>query len=302
MEHVFTIKRPVYTHCIVSCSPTCVIIVIIACSFNYPDGRLTLSKRQNAYEEESDDQAQLTNLEPSTQERDTPEPPSTQEKDIPEPPSTSVTDSDGDQSVSQKGRNSKLSTDSVDSGVGRNSSHNSLSKLSQQDDDRVVCHDLNERLLQMEQTILERKKSFAKEMDDLVDQVRSIRLQSVNSSSPIGLSNTESTNNQASSSSLILESDTGETEMEPDLKTSPDMQATPGAQSEAFTMDPLEQQRTRHYSDSKMTRYRKTEIRNKLGSVVPKALSEQIDVSRYCRLKIRLVLNCYNVYLLIQIR
>lgn len=228
-------------------------------ALNYPGGKLTLSKRQNACEEESDGQAQLT---------------------IPEPPSTSVTDSDGDQSVSQKGRNSKLSTDSVDSGVGRNSSHNSLSKLSQQDDDRVVCHDLNERLLQMEQTILERKKSFAKEMDDLVDQVRSIRLQSVNSSSPIGLSNTESTNNQASSSSLILESDTGETEMEPDLKTSPDMQATPGAQSEAFPMDPLEQQRTRHYSDSKMTRYRKTEIRNKLGSVVPKALSEQINVSR----------------------
>ena len=259
----------------------------------YPGGKLTLSKRQNACEEGSDDQAHLTNLEPSTKERDTPE-----------PPSTSVTDCDGDQSVSQKGRNSKLSTDSIDSGVGRNSSHNSSSKLSHE---CVVCHDLNERLLQMEQSILAKKESFVKEMDDLVkkmddlvDLVRSIRLQSVNSS-PLGLSITESTNNQASSSSLLLGSDTGETKMEPDFKTPPDMQTTPGTQSEASFMDESEQQRKRHYSDSKMTRYRKTEIRNKLGSVVPKALSEQIDVSRSCRLKIRLVLNCYNVYLFIQI-
>ena len=199
-------------------------------------------------------------MEPSTQEKDTPEPPSTHERDIPEPPSTQERDSDGGQSVSQKRRNSKLSTDSVDSGVGRNSSHNSSSKLSQQDNDRVVCHNLNERLLQMEQT------SFAKKMDDLADQVRSIRLKSVDSSSPIGLSITDSTNNQASSSSLLLESDTGETEMEPDFKMPPDMQATPGTQSEASFMDESEQQRKRHYSDSKMTRYRKTEIRNKLGS------------------------------------
>ena len=201
----------------------------------YPGGKLTLSKRQNACEEGSDDQAHLTNLEPSTKERDTPE-----------PPSTSVTDCDGDQSVSQKGRNSKLSTDSIDSGVGRNSSHNSSSKLSHE---CVVCHDLNERLLQMEQSILAKKESFVKEMDDLVkkmddlvDLVRSIRLQSVNSS-PLGLSITESTNNQASSSSLLLGSDTGETKMEPDFKTPPDMQTTPGTQSEASFMDESEQQR-----------------------------------------------------------
>ena len=42
----------------------------------------------------------------------------------------------------------------------------------------------------------------------------------------------------------------------------------------ASPMDPLEQQRKRHYSDSNMTRYRKSEIRKKLGSVQPKALSD----------------------------
>ena len=234
MEHVFTIKRPVYTYCIVSCS-----LMLSLLALYYPGGKLTLSKRQNACEE-SDGQPQLTNLEPSTQERDTPEPSSTQERDIPEPPSTSVTDCDGDQSVSQKGRNSKLSTDSIDSGVGRNSSHNSSSKLSHE---CVVCHDLKKRLLQMEQSILEKKESFVKEMDDLVDLVRSIRLQSINSSL-LGLSITESTNNQASSSSLLLESDTGETKMEQDFKTTPDMQATPGNQSEASFMHESETEAT----------------------------------------------------------
>ena len=232
----------------------------------YPGGKLTLSQRQNACEEEeSEDQAQLTNIELPSQEADTLQ-----------PPSTSTTDSDGHQSASERMRNPKLSTDSVDSGMGRNSSHNSSSKLLQQDDESVVGQ--NERLVQIEQSISELKQSFAKAMDDLADQVKSIKLQSVDSNGP-SIAISESTDHKASSSSLLLESNTGDAEMEQDLNTCPDMQATAGSQPEASPMDPLEQQRKRHYSDSNMTRYRKSEIRNKLGSVVPKALSEQINVS-----------------------
>ena len=125
----------------------------------YLGGKLTPSKRQNACKKESDGQAQLTNLEPSTQE-------------LYILPLASVTDSGGYQS--EKTRRS-LSTDSLDSGVS-NSSQSSPSTLSQQDSEYAV-------------------------------------------------------------------------------------------------------ERRRHYSDSKMTRYRKTEIRNKLGSVLPLAHSGQIYVS-----------------------
>ena len=221
-----------------------------------PGGKLTLSQRQNAYEEESEDQAQLTNIELPTQEADTLQ-----------SPSASATDSDDQQSASERMRNPKLSTDSVDSGMGKNSSHNSSSKLLQQDDECAVGQ--NERLVQIEQSISELKESFSKAIDNLADQVKSLKQQSVDSCSPNG----------SSSSSLLRESNTGETEMEQDLSTPPDMQTTAGSQPEASPMDESEQRRKRHYSDSNMTRYRKSEIRNKLGSVVPKALSEQINVS-----------------------
>ena len=237
----------------------------IPISLYYPGGKLTLSQRQNACEEESEAQAQLTNIELPTQEANTLQ--ST---------SASVTDSDGQQSASERVRNPKLSTDSVDSGVGRNSSHNSSSKLLQQDDECAVGQ--NERLVQIEQSISELKQSFAKAMDVLAEQVRSVKLQSVGSNGP-SIAISESTDHKASSSSLLLESNTGEAEMKQDHYTRSDTQATAGSQSEAPSMDEPEQQRKRHYSDSKMTRYRKSEIRNKLGSVVPKALSEQINVS-----------------------
>ena len=237
----------------------------IPISLYYPGGKLTLSQRQNAYEEESEAQAQLTNIELPTQEANTL--PST---------SASVTDSDGQQSASERVRNPKLSTDSVDSGMGRNSSHNSSSKLLQQDDECAVGQ--NERLVQIEQSISELKQSFAKAMDVLAEQVRSVKLQSVGSNEP-SIAISESTDHKASSSSLLLESNTGEAEMKQDHYTHSDKQATAGSQSEAPSIDEPEQQRKRHYSDSKMTRYRKSEIRNKLGSVVPKALSEQINVS-----------------------
>ena len=74
-------------------------------------------KSQKAYEE---GQAQLTHYKPLTQETDSLQ-----------PSLASVTDNDGHQSVSQSAR---LSTGSVDSAVGRSSSHNSYSKLSHQDD------------------------------------------------------------------------------------------------------------------------------------------------------------------------
>ena len=245
----------------------CYLLRHIPIALYYPGGKLTLSQRQNACEEESEDQTQLTNIELPTQEADTLQ-----------PPSTSVTDSDGHQSASERMRNPKLSTDSVDSGMGRNSSHNSSSKLLQQDDECAVGHYPNERLVQIEQSISELKESFSKALDDLADQVRSIKLQSVDSNGP-SIAISESTDHKASSSSVLLESNTGEAEMEQDLNTPPDMQATASSQPEASSMDESEQRRKRHYSDSKMTRYRKSEIRNKLGSVVPKALSEQINVS-----------------------
>ena len=203
-----------------------------------PGGKLTLSQRQNAYEEESEDQAQLTNIELPTQEADTLQ-----------SPSASAIDSDDQQSASERMRNLKLSTDSVDSGMGRNSSYNSSSKLLQQDDECAVGNYSNERLVQTEQSISELKQLFAKAIDDLADQVKSIKLQSVDSNGP-SIAISESTDHKASSSSLLRESNTGDAEMEQDLNTCPDMQATASSQSEASPMDPLEQQRKRHFSDS----------------------------------------------------
>ena len=62
------------------------------------------------------------------------------------------------------------------------------------------------------------------------------------------------------------------------LITFPDMQVTAASQSGHCPMDLPDQQRKRHYSDSDVTRYQRSEIRNKLGSVVRKSHSV-IDVS-----------------------
>ena len=219
-------------------------------------------KRQYACEEDVEDQAQLTNFQSSTQ-----------ETNILQPPSTSVTDSDGHQSALHS---AGPSTSSVDSGM--NSSHNSSSKLLQQDSESAVVP--NEQLLQIEQSLSESKGllgQVVKMMEELADRVGSLELQiqSINSHSQSGLS-TESSNNQTSSSiepvETVMES------VPSNLGNFSDMQSTTNSKSQFASMGTPEQQRKRHYSDSKMTRHRRSEIKNKLGTVVPKSHSV-IEVS-----------------------
>lgn len=219
--------------------------------FHCSGGKLT-PKRQYACEEDIEDQAQLTNFQSSTQETDTLQ-----------PPSTSVTDSDGRQSALQS---AGPSTSSVDSGI--NSSHNSSSKLLQQDNESAVVP--NEQLLQIEGLL----GQVVKMMEELADRVGSLELQmqSINSHSQSG-SSTESSNDQTSSSiepvETVMES------VPSNLGNFSDMQST---KSLFASMGTPEEQRKRHYSDSKMTRHRRSEIKNKLGTVVPKSHSV-IDVS-----------------------
>ena len=222
--------------------------------FHCSGGKLT-PKRQYACEEDIEDQAQLTNFQSSTQETDTLQ-----------PPSTSVTDSDGRQSALQS---AGPSTSSVDSGI--NSSHNSSSKLLQQDNESAVVP--NEQLLQIEGLL----GQVVKMMEELADRVGSLELQmqSINSHSQSG-SSTESSNDQTSSSiepvETVMES------VPSNLGNFSDMQSTTNSKSQFASMSTPEQQRKRHYSDSKMTRHRRSEIKNKLGTVVPKSHSV-IDVS-----------------------
>ena len=236
--------------------------------FHCSGGKLT-PKRQYACEEDIEDQAQLTNFQSSTQETDTLQ-----------PPSTSVTDSDGQQSALHS---AGLSTSSVDSGMGRNSSHNSSSKLSHSGNESAVVP--NEQLLQIEQSLSESKGllgQVVKMMEELADRVGSleqqIQMQSVNSHCQSGSSTafSESSNNQTSSSiepvETVMES------VPSNLGNLPDMQSTTNSKSQVPPMVTPEQQRKRHYSDSKMTRHRRSEIKNKLGTVVPKSHSV-IDVS-----------------------
>ena len=164
--------------------------------------------------------------------------------------------------------------------MGRNSSHNSSSKLLQQDNESAVVP--NEQLLQIEQSLSESKGllgQVVKMMEELADRVGSlelqIQMQSVNSHSQSG-SSTESSNNQTSSSIEPVET---VMELVPsNLGNLPDMQSTTNSKSQFPSIGTPEQQRKRHYSDSKMTRHRRSEIKNKLGTVVPKSHSV-IDVS-----------------------
>lgn len=159
-----------------------------------------------------------------------------------------------------------------------NSSHNSSSKLLQQDNESAVVP--NEQLLQIEQSLSESKGllgQVVKMMEELADRVGSLELQmqSINSHSQSG-SSTESSNDQTSSSiepvETVMES------VPSNLGNFSDMQSTTNSKSQFASMGPSEQQIKRHYSDSKMTRHRRSEIKNKLGTIVPKSHSV-IDVS-----------------------
>ena len=92
--------------------------ILFKCSgFQYPGG-----KRQSRGKRE--EQVLLTSFKPLT--------------DTLQPPLTSLTDSDDHQSASESARNSKLSTDSVGSDMGRKFSHSSSNEHSPQDTGKLL--------------------------------------------------------------------------------------------------------------------------------------------------------------------
>ena len=279
-------------------------------SFDYAAGKLTLSRQQNASEEDTGEKTQLTKFEASTK-----------QTSALQPLSTSATVTGGSQSAS---KNIKVSTGSVDSGVGGGSKNSSLSNLPCQTNESATelaspatqfspAHDHtggqniqtptmglqtdpevesdgcypNNHLLQIKKSLSEVSTSL-QDVNKVVEELRNrvaileLEVQSVQrevlnrtpSGSSIAIS--ESTPNHLSCSSVVQESPIQEEETKPVQRTFlslPDM-----AESQFHESTPERQKR--HYSDSKMTRCRRSEIRNKLGSLVPKSLSEQIDVGR----------------------
>jgi len=275
-------------------------------SLDYAAGKLTLSRQQNASEEETGEKTQLTKYEASTK-----------QTSVLQPLSTSATVTDGSQSVS---KNIKVSTGSVDSGMGGGSKNSSLSNLPCHTNESAIevaspatqfspAHDHtggqniqtswadtmglqtdpeiesdgcypNNHLLQIKQSLsevstsLQNVKKVVEEVRNLVAilelEVQSVQREVLNrtpSGSSIAIS--ESTPNHLSCSSVVQESSIQEEE----TRTFPDT-----AESQFHESTP--EQHKRHYSDSKMTRCRRSEIRKKLDSLVPKSLSEQIDVGR----------------------
>ena len=283
---------------------------LLVVSFDYAGGKLTLSRQHNASEEDTGEKTQLTKFEASTK-----------QTSALQPLSTSATVTGGSQSAS---KNIKVSTGSVDSGVGGGSKNSSLSNLPCHTNESATelaspatqfspAHDHtggqniqtptmglqtdpevesdgcypNNHLLQIKKSLSEVSTSLQdvnKVVEELRNRVASLELevQSVQrevlnrtpSGSSIAIS--ESTPNHLSCSSVVQESPIQEEETKPVQRTFlslPDM-----AESQFHESTPERQKR--HYSDSKMTRCRRSEIRNKLGSLVPKSLSEQIDVGR----------------------
>ena len=238
-------------------------------------------KSQKAYEEEYG--AQLTHYKPLTHETDI------------QPPSVSFTDNDGQQSTSQSAR---LSTGSVDSGVGRSSTHNSYSKLSHAEDtgelasstaQRILVHEsgntttyvpstgtdtsylegvVTKMAMKINQSVSEFGTSLGKNVKELTDRVRTLELQIQMLQREVTLLNgssvetSESTPNQSSCTSPSL--DSLETEQTPDMPTV-------NTQSQPYTRTAA---KDRLYSDSKMTRDRKFEIKRKqLESSRPRAFT-----------------------------
>lgn len=227
------------------------------------------------YEEEYG--AQLTHYKPLTHETDI------------QPPSVSFTDSDGQQSTSQSAR---LSTGSVDSGVGRSSSHNSYSKLSHPEDTGELASStaqcipatthvpltgtdashleglVVEMAIKINKSFSEFGTSLGKNVKELTDRVRNLELQiqmlqrEVTPLNGSSVETSESTPNQSSCTSPSL--DSPETEQTPDMPTV-------NTRSQPYTRTAAND---RLYSDSKMTRDRKFEIKRKqLESARPRAFT-----------------------------
>ena len=246
-------------------------------------------KSRKAYEEGYGDQAQLTHYKPLTQETDTLQ-----------LPLTSVTDNDGQQSASQSAR---LSTGSVDSGVGRSSSHNSYSELSHTEDtgglapSTAQCIPAHESgnttthmLLSSTDALLSEELVMKTDRDDcypmginqilseflekVTDRVGNLELQiqmlqrEVSSLKGSSVEASESTPDQSSCTSPCR--DLPETEPTPDM-------STVDTQSQPYTRTAAKE---RLYSDSKMTRDRKFEIkRMQQESARPRAFTATVDVS-----------------------
>jgi len=284
-------------------------------SLDYAGGKLTLSRQQNASEEETGEKTQLTKYEASTK-----------QTSALQPLSTSATVTDGSQSVS---KNIKVSTGSVDSGMGGGSKNSSLSNLPCHTNESAIevaspatqfspAHDHtggqniqtswadtmglqtdpeiesdgcypNNHLLQIKQSLSEVSTSL-QNVNTVVEELRNrvanleLEVQSVQrevlnrtpSGSSIAIA--ESTPNHLSCSSVVQESPIQEEETKSAAVQRTFLSLPDTAESQFYKSTP--EQQKRHYSDSKMTRCRQSEIRKKLGSVVPKSLSEQIDVGR----------------------
>ena len=249
-------------------------------------------KSQKAYEE---GQAQLIHYKPLTQETDSLQ-----------PSLVSVTDNVGQQSVSQSAR---LSTDSVDSGVGRSSNHNSYSKLSHLNDTGEVASPATQLLSAHNRgnttthvplsgtdalltkidrdncCAMEIKEIFSefgaslkigKELTDRVGNLESqvqMLLKEVRSLEPQVQMLLKESTVETSESTPNQTFCTSPSSDSPETKLSPDI-PTVDSQSEPYTRT-----EKRLNSDSKMTRDRKFEIKRKQEeSARPRPFSS-IDVS-----------------------
>ena len=172
--------------------------------------------------------------------------------DTSQPALTSLTDRDDHQSAPDSARNAKLSTDSVCSDMGRKFSHSSSRKHSQQDTGKLLSPAAHNS------DITENSNSevLRPGTDASLPQVET-------DEDGCGLSQTNYPGGERTPMQQPVPSAAG---------TPPDMQVSVASQSQPFPMDPLKQQRTRHYSDSKTTRHWRSNVTNKHGSV--KSLQE----------------------------
>ena len=171
--------------------------------------------------------------------------------DTSQPAVISLTDSNDHQSAPESARNAKLSTDSVDSDMGRKFSHSSSSKHSQQDTGELllpVAHDSD---------ITETSNSEVPQpgTDASLPQVKI-------GEDGCGLSQINYPGGEFTPMQQPVPSA---------VDTPPDRQVSVTSQSQPFPMNPLKHQRMRHYSDSKMRHWR-PKVTNQHGSV--KSLQE----------------------------
>ena len=202
---------------------------LFKCScFQYPGG-----KRQSRGK--CEEQVLLTSFKPLT--------------DTLQPPLTSLTNSDDHQSASESARNSKLSTDSVGSDMGRKFSHSSSSKHSQQDNGKLL--------------------SPAAHNSDITENSNSKVPCLGTSASRPKMEIDKAGCGLMQNSHSIGEPTPVEQSVPSAVDTPCNIQVTRASQSLAFPMNPLKhgQHGMRHYSDSKMRRPWRSNVTYNHGSV-----------------------------------